>query len=96
MNKKLTAEELSNLVTSVYALIDEYGELMYGHKSLIGEKTLWLNSPNNDDVEISLEGASLSNDGATLSVVREDGQMEEFTPLISLSWAKDIESFLID
>jgi hypothetical protein len=96
MNRRnLTSDELSNLVTSVYGLIDEHGVVMYGHESLIGEKTLWLNAPNDDDVEISLEGASLSNNGATLSVVREDGQMEEFTPLIPLSLAKDLEFFMV-
>jgi hypothetical protein len=95
MNKKLTAEELVNLVANVYGLIDSNGVMFYSHSSLIGERTLFLTSPEDSDIEVLLEGGELSNDGGTLTVVLENGELEQFTPLVLLSLAKDIESFLI-
>jgi len=94
MNKSLTVDQVKSLLKNAYGFIDTNSVLMYCHESLIGEFTFFFNDNDGDDVECRLDGASL--DGAELSVIRSDGNMEQFTVLIPLSLAKDVESFLID
>ena len=66
---------------------------MYSHKSLIGERTFWLNAPEGSDAEFLLEGAEI-DENYTVCFVREGGGLEQFTALIPLNQAKDIQSFL--
>lgn len=93
MNTKLSPAEVRNLIVNVYGFIDDHGSIMYGHKSLIGEKTFWLNNLECEDQQFLIEGAEIS-ENYTVCFFREDGGVESFTALIPLNQAKDIQSFL--
>ena len=79
----LTPEQLVTLLTNVYGLIDSYGVLFstseYSFSDHQGIIRLWSLWSNEESLDVSTEGASV--DGAALTLLKDDGELEQFTLL---------------
>ena len=77
---ELTSEQLVTLLTNVYGLIDSCGFLFSTSEDSFleaeGVVRMW---SNEESLDVSMEGASV--DGASLTLLKEDGELEQFTLL---------------